>query len=111
MEDFCPMFLALMQLGEPRFMLGALKRLLMLAVPLILLAFIIALRLRQSIHRHSERLGRKTARTDSDGRSFLARLCSELEQSATESHLGGNQTCMTGGRVNQIMLFSTPAVT
>jgi hypothetical protein len=57
-----PVFLALMRFGEPQFILGALKRLLMLAVPLILLASIIALRLRQSIRRHSERLGRKTAR-------------------------------------------------
>jgi hypothetical protein len=56
------MFLALMQLGEPQFIRGALKRLLMLVVPLILLASIIALRLRQSIRRHSERLGRTTAR-------------------------------------------------
>jgi hypothetical protein len=52
------MFLALMQLGEPQFVLGSLKQLLMLAVPLILLASIIALRLRQSIRRHSERLRR-----------------------------------------------------
>jgi hypothetical protein len=50
------MFLASMQLGGP------LKHLLMLAVPLILLAITIALRLRQSIRRHYERLGRATAR-------------------------------------------------
>jgi hypothetical protein len=54
----CPplMFLAWMQLGGP------LKHLLMLAVPLILLASLIALWLRQSIRRHYERLGRATAR-------------------------------------------------
>jgi hypothetical protein len=50
------MFLASMQLSGP------LKQLLMLAVPLILLASIIALRLRQSIRRHYERLGRTIAR-------------------------------------------------
>lgn len=51
-----PMFLASMQLGGP------LKQLLMLAVPLILFASIIALRLRESIRRHYERLGRTIAR-------------------------------------------------
>jgi hypothetical protein len=57
-----PVFLASMRFGEPHFILGALKRPLMLAVPLILLASIIALRLRQLIRRHSERLARNTAR-------------------------------------------------
>jgi hypothetical protein len=57
MERCLPlMFLASMQLGGP------LEHLLMLAVPLILLAFTIALRLRQSIRRHYERLGRTIVR-------------------------------------------------
>jgi branched-subunit amino acid transport protein len=57
MERCLPlMFLASMQLGGP------LKHLLMLAVPLILLASLIALWLRQSIRRHSERLGKTIAR-------------------------------------------------
>jgi hypothetical protein len=69
-KDVCPpMFLASMQLGGP------LKHLLMLAVPLILLALTIALRLRQSIRRHYyERLGRTIARDRSlptDGPSLL----------------------------------------
>jgi hypothetical protein len=57
METCLPlMFLASMQLGGP------LKHLLMLAVPLILLALTIALRLRQSIRRQYERLGRTIVR-------------------------------------------------
>jgi hypothetical protein len=62
MEDVCPIVPRIDAARRTALHPRLSKDLLMLAVPLILLASIIALRLRQSVRRHSECLGRTIAR-------------------------------------------------